>query len=220
MSFISSDLERYIEAHSSPEEPIFSELRREAHLHLLQPRMLSGRMQGQLLRMLVALGKPRNILEIGSYSGYTTALLAKELEACDSQSEAKVHTIEACDECEDYIRKTLETVGVANRVVVHIGKAEAIIPQLVSEVAFDFVYIDANKRDYVAYYELLIDSLPKGALLLADNTLWSGKVLDNTTSSDSQTEGIRTFNQVVASDPRVATTILPLRDGLTMMLKQ
>lgn len=219
MPFISDKLEQYIEENSSREPLYLSELRREAYIHLLQPRMLSGHLQGRLLKMLVALFRPRNILELGTYSGYSTLCLAEGLEATAPSPQAKVYTIEVCDEMEDFIRNNFAKSAYGKRIELLIGHAEELIPSLLKEVLFDFVYIDANKRHYLHYYHLLIEALPPGALILADNTLWDGKVIEVPTPTDSQTQGILSFNQTVAQDPRVETVLLPLRDGLTLMRK-
>lgn len=219
MPFISDKLEQYIEENSSREPLYLAELRREAYIHLLQPRMLSGHLQGRLLKMLVALFRPRNILELGTYSGYSTLCLAEGLEATAPSPQAKVYTIEVCDEMEDFIRNNFAKSSYGKRIELLIGHAEELIPSLLKEVLFDFVYIDANKRHYLHYYHLLIEALPAGALILADNTLWDGKVIEVPTPTDSQTQGILSFNQTVAQDPRIETVLLPLRDGLTLMRK-
>ncbi len=219
MTFISEEIERYIDEHSTAEPKDFTNLRREAFVHLLQPRMLSGHVQGQLLRMLVTIAKPHNILEIGTYSGYTTLVLAKALdEVCCTTS--KVYTIEACDEREDFIRQSIDKLQLSHRIELIIDKAEHVLPTLVTQHYFDFIYIDANKRHYSNYYKTIIDHLPSGAIIIADNTLWDGKVIATTKQTDAQTKGILTFNTLVASDPRIETVILPLRDGLTLMLKR
>lgn len=220
MPFLSEKLEAYIEQNSSKEPLFLSELRRDAYIHLLQPRMLSGHLQGRLLKLLVALSKPRNILEIGTYSGYSTLCLAEGLEAIDPSGKGKVYTIEACDEMEDFIRRVFSKAPHAKRIELFIGQAEEVIPSLVSQIPFGFVYIDANKRHYLRYFELLIESLPQGAFILADNTLWDGKVLEEPTPQDAQTQGILAFNEKVAQDSRIETVILPLRDGLTLMRKR
>lgn len=220
MSFLSEKLEVYIERSSTKEPPFLSELRRDAYIHLLQPRMLSGHLQGRLLKLLVALSKPRNILEIGTYSGYSTLCLAEGLDAIDPSGKGKVYTIEVSDEMEDFIRRVFSKAPHGKRIELIIGQAEEVIPSLVSQTPFDFVYIDANKRHYLRYFELLIESLPSGAFILADNTLWDGKVLEEPTPQDAQTQGILAFNKKVAQDSRIETVMLPLRDGLTLMRKR
>lgn len=219
MPFLSEELEQYINQHSSAEPSHLYELRRNAYIHLLQPRMLSGHLQGRFLKMLVALSKPRNILELGTYSGYGTLCLAEGLEECYPKEEAKVYTLEACDEMEDFIKQVFSKSPYNKRIELRIGKAEELLPKLTSKVSFDFVYIDANKRHYLGYYNLIIESLPKGALILADNTLWDGKVIEYPAPSDAQTKGILEFNESIAKDPRVEKVLLPLRDGLTLIRK-
>lgn len=215
MSLQSDLLEEYLTAHSSAEPPLLAHLRREAHVHLLQPRMLSGHLQGRFLKMLVALAKPRNILEIGTYTAYATLCLAEGL----GDSDGRVHTIEHNDEMEDFIRRSLALSPLSERISLHFGEAEDIIPSLVATTPFDFVYMDADKRHYLSYYHLLIESLPTGALILADNTLWDGKVIQEPLPQDAQTQGILNFNELVAHDSRVEVVLLPLRDGLSLIRK-
>lgn len=217
MSLQSEELEQYLEAHSSEEPPLLSYLRREAQVHLLQPRMLSGHLQGRFLKMLVSLTQPKNILEIGTYTAYATLCLAEGL---SSNSSGRVHTIERNDEMENFIRRSLTQSSLSEHITLHIGKAEEILPTLLEEVSFQLVYMDADKRQYTLYYELLIDKLPSGALIIADNTLWDGKVLQTPTPKDAQTQGIVHFNEQIASDPRVEVVLLPLRDGLTLIRKK
>lgn len=217
MSLQSEELELYLEQHSSQEPPLLSYLRREARVHLLQPRMLSGHLQGRFLKMLVSLLQPKNILELGTYTAYATLCLAEGLAA---NSSARVHTIECNDEMEDFIRQSLSQSPLSQRITLHIGKVEEILPSLLRETTFDLVYIDADKRQYSLYYDLLIDQLPSGALIIADNTLWDGKVLQTPTPKDAQTQGIVSFNTYIASDERVEVVLLPLRDGLTLIRKR
>ncbi len=217
MSLQSELLEHYLEQHSSQEPPLLSRLRRDAHVHLLQPRMLSGPLQGRFLKLLVSLTQPQNILEIGTYTAYATLCLAEGL---PDNSPAEVHTIEVNDEMEDFIRHSLQSSPLAECITLHFGKAEEIIPQLLKEKCFDFVYIDADKRQYTLYYDLLVEHLPSGALVIADNTLWDGKVLQTPLPQDAQTQGIVSFNECVVRDKRVDVVLLPLRDGLTLIRKK
>lgn len=175
--------------------------------------MCSGHIQGRLLKMLTRMQRPRRALEIGTYAGYSALCIAEGLadDAC------KVFTIEIEDEMEDFIRRQLADSPYGKRVTLLIGDAMQIIPTLNED--WDMVYIDANKRYYIEYYNLLIDKLPSGALIIADNTLWDGKVLDLQTNRDSQTLGIAAFNDLIAADPRVEKVIIPLRDGLTLIRK-
>lgn len=216
MSLQTDLLEQYLEQHSSQEPAELRRLRREAHVHLLQPRMLSGHLQGRLLKMLVQLVNPRNVLELGTCTAYASLCLAEGLQ----NSSARVHTIEHNDEMEDFIHRSLALSPFGDQVVVHIGDALEVMQELLTQHPFDLVYIDANKRDYSSYYQLLIPALPSQALVLADNTLWDGKVLQSPPPGDAQTQGILSFNDLVAGDPRVEVVMLPLRDGLTLIRKR
>lgn len=216
MSLQTDLLEEYLEQHSSQEPTELRRLRREAHVHLLQPRMLSGHLQGRLLKMLVQLVNPRNVLELGTYTAYASLCLAEGLQ----NHSARVHTIEHNDEMEDFIHRSLALSPFGDRVVVHIGDALEVMQELLSQHPFDLVYIDADKRHYPSYYQLLIPALPSQALILADNTLWDGKVLQSPPPKDAQTQGILDFNDLVAGDPRVEVVMLPLRDGLTLIRKR
>ncbi|WP_449303573.1 O-methyltransferase, partial [Porphyromonas endodontalis] len=175
MSLQTDLLEEYLEQHSSQEPTELRRLRREAHVHLLQPRMLSGHLQGRLLKMLVQLINPHNVLELGTYTAYASLCLAEGLQ----NPSARVHTIEHNDEMEDFIHRSLALSPFGDRVVVHIGDALEVMQELLSQHPFDLVYIDADKRHYPSYYQLLIPALPSQALILADNTLWDGKVLQS-----------------------------------------
>ncbi len=207
---MTEQLEEYILAHIDPEPEHLRRLDRDTHVRLLYPRMCSGHLQGRLLKMLVRMVNPTDVLELGTYSGYATQCLAEGL----TRDEAHVHTIEIDDELEDFISEHLAQSPVRQRITVHIGDAVDILQRL--ERHFDLIYIDANKRDYLAYYDLAMAHLVPGGYIIADNTLWDGKVAD-TASHDAQTRGIREFNDRVAADPRVERVILPLRDGLTII---
>lgn len=205
-------LEDYILAHTSPEPELRRRLARAAHVRLIRPRMLSGHLQGNVLRMLVALSNARQVLEIGTYSGYAAHAMAEAL-----PEGGKVHTIEYDDEMEDFIRLHLNEAPYADKIELHIGDAMELIPQLVKAHSFDIVYMDANKRQYPDYYQMLIPHLRSGALIIADNTLWDGKVVEPVRESDVQTQAILRFNQMVQDDPRVDNLILPMRDGLSII---
>lgn len=205
-------LEDYILAHTSPEPELRRRLARAAHVRLIRPRMLSGHLQGNVLRMLVALSNARQVLEIGTYSGYAAHAMAEAL-----PEGGKVHTIEYDDEMEDFIRLHLNEAPYADKIELHIGDAMELIPQLVTAHSFDIVYMDANKRQYPDYYQMLIPHLRSGALIIADNTLWDGKVVEPVRESDVQTQAILCFNQMVQDDPRVDNLILPMRDGLSII---
>ena len=211
----SDRLEEYILRHTSPESPIRERLWREAHVRLLRARMLSGHLQGNLLQMLCRLTRARRALEIGTYTGYAAHCLAEAL-----GEGGEMHTIESDDEMEDFIHEFLDGAPYADRVHLYLGDALEILPKLLEEHTFDLVYIDANKREYLDYYELIVPHLPSGALILADNTLWDGKVIEEPTPTDPQTKSILSFNEHVQRDPRVENLILPLRDGLSLIYKK
>ncbi|MBR1803518.1 MAG: O-methyltransferase [Muribaculaceae bacterium] len=208
---MTEQLEEYISSHIDPEPENLYRLDRDTHLRLLYSRMCSGHLQGRLLKMLVRMIRPKMVLELGTYSAYSALCMAEGL-ADDS---CHVHTIEIEDELEDFIREHLAQSPVGHRVTLHIGDAACIIPTL--NETFDLVYIDANKRHYVEYYDLVMPHLRSGGFIIADNTLWDGKVADGQEHHDAQTRGILDFNDHVAADPRVEKVIIPLRDGLTLI---
>lgn len=211
---MTEQLEDYILQHIDAEPEHLYRLERDTHLKLLYSRMCSGHLQGRLLKMLVRMAKPRHILELGTFSGYSAQCLAEGL-LCD---EAQVHTIEIEDELEDFLRIHFAASPVGHRIHLHIGDAREILPQL--GLCFDMVFIDANKRQYPHYYELVLPHVAPGGFIIADNTLWDGKVADAHAKLDTQTEGILQFNQMVARDERVEKVIVPLRDGLTIIYKK
>lgn len=211
---MTEQLEDYILRHIDAEPEHLYRLDRDTHLKLLYSRMCSGHLQGRLLKMLVRMINPRRILELGTFSGYSAQCLAEGLLAPDAQ----VHTIEIEDELEDFLRAHFVKSPVGSRIHLHIGDANDILPQLGG--AFDLVFVDANKRQYPEYYEMVLPHVAPGGFIIADNTLWDGKVADPTAKHDAQTEGIRRFNDMVAADPRVEKVIVPLRDGLTIIYKK
>lgn len=210
---MTEELEEYILAHISPEGEMLRRLNRETHLYHLRPRMCSGHLQGRLLKMFVRMIAPKTILELGTFTGYSALCLAEGI-----APDGVVHTIEIDDELEDFIRAHFDASEYGSRIVLHIGDAEQIIPTL--DTRFDLVFIDANKRDYVAYYEMAMQVLNPGGFIIADNTLWDGKVVTCTEKIDAQTAGILAFNDHVAADDRVEVVIIPLRDGLTIIHKK
>ncbi len=212
-SMLEDDLEQYILEHIDEETPLLKSLNRDAHVNLLRPRMLSGHLQGKILKMFCRMIQPKYILEIGTYTAYATMCLAE-----GATDDAEIHTIEVNDELEDFIMKYLHKTKLQEKIHLHIGDAEEIIPKL--HCTFDLVFIDANKRDYIAYYNLVFDKVRSGGLIIADNTLWSGKVLDEAHYTDRQTIGIQEFNELIAKDERVEKVILPIRDGLTLIWKK
>ncbi len=202
--------DEYILGHISPEPPNLERLYRHTHLTCLYPRMCSGHLQGRLLAMLTAMIKPRRVLELGAFTGYSALCLAENLgPGCE------LHTIEIDDEMADHLESLFATSPGGDRITLHVGDALEVIPTLPG--TWDMVYIDANKRDYEAYLDLLIPRMNPGAFILADNTLWDDKVLDPVTNHDAQTTALAAFNDRVATDPRLETVILPLRDGLTLL---
>lgn len=205
-------IDQYILQHISPEEDYLRELDRETHLKILASRMISGHLQGQILSMISAMIKPRCILEIGTFTGYSALCLAQGL-----AEGGKLHTIEIDDELEAIARKYFLQSGMAERIVAHNGDARQIIPSIKEQ--FDLVFIDADKRDYCDYYHLVFDQIPVGGFLLADNILWSGKVIDPSSADEEQTRGIMAFNDLVQSDSRVKNVILPVRDGIMLVQK-
>lgn len=205
-------LDQYITNHITPEEDYLQELDRETNLKVIGSRMLSGHLQGQILRMISAMIKPRCILEIGTFTGYSALCLAKGL-----PEGGTLHTIEIDDELEPIAQKYFMKSGMADRIVLHTGDARKIIPIL--NQSFDLVFIDADKRDYCDYYHLVFDQIPVGGFLLADNILWSGKVVDPSAAGEEQTRGILAFNDLVQKDPRVRNVIFPVRDGIMLVQK-
>ena len=212
---MTQDLEDYLLAHIDAEPEHLHQLDRDTHIELLYSRMCSGHLQGRLLKMLVRMIRPKRVLELGTYSGYSAQCLAEGL----LDNEAHIHTIEIEDELEDFLRAHFDQSPVGHRITLHIGDCNDIVPTLGGN--FDLVFIDANKRQYVDYFNLVIDHVKPGGFIIADNTLWDGKVADlHGKKLDPQTQGILNFNNLVAADPRVETVILPLRDGLTIMYKK
>ncbi len=207
------ELEKYILSHIDNEGELLAKLDRDAHVKLLRPRMLSGHLQGRVLKMLCRIMSPHRVLEIGTYTGYATLCMAEAL-----QEGARIDTIEINDEMEDFIMKYVNESPDKNKIRLIIGDATEVIPSL--EETYDMVFIDADKRMYSTYYELVFPIVRPGGLILADNTLWSGKVTEELTHSDKQTESILDFNKQMKEDPRVEKVILPLRDGLTMIWKK
>ena len=206
-------LEEYILAHIDPEGDYLHELYRHTHLELLYPRMASGHLQGRILKMLTEMVQPKQVLEIGTYSGYSALCIAEGLPA-----DGHLYTIEINDEQEYFTRPWLERSAYADKITMLIGDAMQLVPEL--GVTFDMAFIDADKRHYADYYELVLKVLRPGGYILADNTLWDGHVVEkHVKESDQQTQGIMRFNDLVAADRRVEKVILPLRDGLTIIRK-
>jgi len=206
-------IEEYILQHIDPEGEYLHDLYRHTHLELLYPRMASGHLQGRILKMLTHMVRPMNVLEIGTYSGYSALSMAEGL-----PEGGHIYTIEVNDEQEVFTRPWIEGSAYADRITMLIGDAAEVIPGL--EVTFDMAFIDADKRHYLDYYELVLAHLRPGGYILADNTLWDGHVVQEVKEHDLQTQGIMAFNDFVAADTRVEKVILPLRDGLTIIRKK
>ncbi len=211
---MNADLKRlyaYCEAHSTPPGAVLHELERETHLKTLAPQMLSGAWQGQFLKMLSKLMQPQTILEIGTFTGYAAICMAQGL-----APGGQLHTIEPNAELAHIIRKYIDKAGLNDIIQLHIGRGEEVIPTL--QTSFDLVFIDAGKQQYEQFYELVIERVRPGGLILADNVLWSGKVAD--TADDPDTLTLRAFNDRVQADQRVENVMLPLRDGVLMIRKK
>jgi caffeoyl-CoA O-methyltransferase len=205
-------LGQYILNHISPEDDFLHELDRETHLKVLRSRMLSGHLQGQILSMISCMIKPKHILEIGTFTGYSALCMAKGL-----AEGGQLHTIEIDDELESIAKKYFDKSGMGDKIVQHIGDAKLIIPEL--KQLFDLVFVDADKREYCEYYKLIFPHLQVGGFILADNILWNGKVIDPNATEEEQTRGILDFNKLVQEDSRVENVILPIRDGIMLIRK-
>ena len=210
MNFIDPSLEAYVAKHSEQEPELLQKLARETHLKVLQPRMLSGAYQGRLLAVLSKLTSPKRILEIGTYTGYSALCLAEGL-----QADGQIDTIDKDEELTDMQRSYFDASGFGKQIVQHLGNAAEIIPAI--EGTFDFVFIDADKEQYPLYFDLIVDRVRSGGLIIADNVLWSGKVMES--AEDEATQSLQVFNKKVNDDKHVETVILPVRDGLTLLRK-
>lgn len=207
-------IDDYILQHIDEEGDYLKALYRDTHVRLLRPRMASGHLQGRMLKMFVLMIQPRQILEIGTYSGYSALCLAEGL-----PDGGMLHTFEINDEQEDFTRPWLEGSPYADKITFYIGDALERVPEL--GITFDLAFVDGDKRRYIEYYEMTLAHLSPGGYIIADNTLWDGHVLeDEPHPNDHQTIGIQAFNNLVAQDPRVEKVILPLRDGLTIIRKK
>jgi caffeoyl-CoA O-methyltransferase len=209
MHFISQDLENYIEQHSEKEPDLLAALNKETYQKVLLPRMLSGHFQGRVLSMLSKLIRPVNILEIGTYTGYSALCLCEGM-----QENGTLHTIDIKEELVDFQRKYFDKSPWGNQIVQHLGEALDIIPTL--DLKFDLVFTDADKENYINYFELIVPKMNKGGIILSDNVLWSGKVLEPLQPNDLSTKIIMEYNQLLKNDPRVETVLLSIRDGLTV----
>jgi len=213
MEFIDERIEDYALAHSQPESALLKRLNRDTHANILMPRMLSGHMQGNLLSMLSKMIQPKQILEIGTYTGYSAICLAQGL-----QKDGKLHTIDINEELELMVRSFFNESGLSNKINYYIGNALTVIPTI--KETFDLVFIDADKKNYSAYYDLVFNQVCSGGYIIADNVLWSGKVLDVAEKMDSDTKAIDAFNKKVHNDTRIEHMILPVRDGVMLVRKK
>lgn len=215
MKVIERDLEDYIKSHSTKEDNILIELTRETNLNVVQPRMLSGHIQGKILELIVKMYKPKRVLEIGTFTGYSAICMAKSLD-----SSCELHTIDINDEISHIATKYIKKSGLNSVITQHIGSALEVVEKI--GWVFDLVFIDGDKREYPQYYKMLFDGgyVRSGSVIIADNVLWDGKVVDNSIKNqkDKYTQGVLEFNRIVASDNRVDVVILPFRDGLSLII--
>ncbi len=209
MHFISNQLEDYAANHSENEPALLEALNRETYQKILQPRMLSGHFQGRILSMISKLGNPMHVLEIGTYTGYATLCLAEGLRA-----NGTLDTIDVNEELHDFQRKYFDQSPWKDQITQHIGNALDIIPVLNKK--FDLVFIDADKENYINYFNMIVPLMNKGGIILSDNVLWSGKVLEPIKPNDKSTKILLDYNRLLKEDPRVETVLLPIRDGLTV----
>jgi len=207
------DLDKYIREHSTPEDKVLEELYRQTHLYVVNPNMASGHIQGKFLEMISYMIQPSAILEIGTYTGYSAICLARGL-----KNGGQLHTVEVNDELNEMSTHYFALAGVADRVTLHTGRAQDVIPAL--DTTFDLVFIDGDKREYCEYYRLVFDKVRKGGFIIADNVLWGGKIEGEDALKDPQTKGVVMFNEMVRKDHRVEKIVLPLRDGLMIIRKK
>lgn len=213
MDFLDSKIEDYVVNHTEKENDLLHDLNRQTHINVLQPRMLSGHLQGRVLSMLSKMIKPESILEIGTYTGYSAICLAEGL-----TNEGKLITIDVNYELEDMVKKYIKKGGLDDKIDLKIGNALEIIPDL--NQTFDIVFIDADKHNYINYYNLVFDKVNSGGYIIADNVLWSGKVLEKYEKLDKDTQVIVDYNKMVLEDERVENVLFPVRDGLMIARKK
>jgi len=209
MHFITQELDDYVVAHSQKEPELLQKLTRETYQKILQPRMLSGHYQGRVLSMISKLVNPKTILEIGTYTGYSALSLVEGM-----QKNGQLHTIDVNEELVDFQRKYFDKSRYGNQIHQHLGSAIDIIPTL--DIKFDLVFIDADKPNYVNYFNIIIDKMNPGGIILSDNVLWSGKVLESLQAKDESTRVLLEYNKLLNENPRIETVLLPIRDGLTV----
>ncbi len=209
MNFISPELEKYVEDHTTAESEILSQLNRETNIKVLQPRMISGHLQGRVLSMISKLKMPQHILEIGTYTGYATLCLAEGL-----VNNGTIDTIDKNEELAEMQRRYFDKTEFSSQIIQHLGNALDIIPSI--DKKFDLVFIDADKENYINYYNMIIDKCNAGALIICDNVLWSGKVLEPLSEKDASTKILIELNELLVMDNRVEVVLLPIRDGLSL----
>lgn len=209
---ITEELDEYCEAHSTPESDLLYRLNRETNLKCIKPRMISGHLQGRLLSFISQMMRPKRILEIGTYTGYATLCLAEGL-----TDEGRIDTIEIDEELEEIIRRYFSQSDYKEKITLHVGDALQVLKQL--DATWDLVFMDAEKDDYIAYYELVMPRLRQGGIILADNVLWSGKVIQTVKTGDKETRALMKFNDYVLADERVKNFLLPFRDGIMVIEK-
>lgn len=209
MHFISEELENYVRNHSENEPELLKKLNKETYQKVLQPRMLSGHFQGRVLSMLTKLVQPKHVLEIGTYTGYATLCMAEGL-----AENGTIDTIDVNEELVDFQKNYFDASPWGNQIQQHLGEAIKIIPTIKKN--FDFVFIDADKESYIDYFNLIVPLMKKGGVIITDNVLWSGKVLEPIKSNDKATKIIMAYNELLKNDTRVETVLLPIRDGLTV----
>ncbi|NRB60023.1 MAG: O-methyltransferase [Winogradskyella sp.] len=212
MFFLPEKLDSYVVAHSEQEPELLQQLTRETYQKVLQPIMLSGPYQGRVLSMISKLVRPKTILELGTFTGYATLCLAEGL-----QTNGEIHTIDINEELEDFQRLYFDKSGFGDNITQHIGNAIDIIPTI--NKTYDLVFIDADKPNYCNYFQLIVDRLNPGGIILSDNVLWHGKVVEPLQNKDNSTKAILEYNRLLKEDPRVETVVLPIRDGLTISRK-
>lgn len=212
MNFLPDALDDYVVAHSEDEPALLQQLTRETYQKILQPIMLSGPYQGRILSMISKLVNPKSILEIGTFTGYATLCLAEGL-----QIDGEIHTIDVNEELVDFQRKYFDKSQFGSQIFQHLGSAIDVIPKL--NKTFDLIFIDADKPNYVNYFHLIIDKLNTGSIILSDNVLWYGKVIEPLQPDDTSTKAILDYNNLLKNDKRIETVILPIRDGLTISRK-
>lgn len=212
MDFLPSKINQYVESRTEVEPPLLAKIRRETNLEVLLPRMLSGHLQGRVLSMFSKMVRPKRILEIGTYTGYATICLAEGV-----TEDGKIYTIDKNEELETRVKEYFKEAHLENKVNFQIGEALDLLPKILEEEQFDLVFLDADKENYSNYYQLCVKNLRVGGFIIADNVLWSGKVLQE--SQDTDTEALKKFNDLVHADNRVSNVLFPIRDGLMVLQK-